>query len=391
MAPHPRLASITLQGYRPFKDFHASFGSLEVVVGANGSGKSALFEFLKVLRDGLDSDLPPGLIAGGSVRKIYHATTAEVIGWNLNVRDIELPLSALSYSGELSGPFGRDILGEHVHAQIDDQGGPLSLMESRHGEGEVYNTVGADGGSFKFSFSRTNRLALGSISNPAASTLLTLQEYIRRWGFYSSFNIDADTIRRPVLLDENPLLKEDGGNLSAVLQYLRNEYQEAFDELSEILRLLVPGFKSLRLRGYGGQGQVMAFWEEEGSDDYLSLADLSDGTLRLICWALLCVMPNPPSLICIDEPDQGLHPRTLPILAALFEKASNRTQVVIATHNSYFLSQFDFSRIAVMRKEEGQARFIKPKDSKVLSAILDEFGSDELEVMHRSNELERLP
>jgi len=122
----------------------------------------------------------------------------------------------------------------------------------------------------------------------------------------------------------------------------------------------------------------------------LSLADLSDGILHFLCWAVICLQPNPPSLVCIDKPDQCLHPRTLPLLAGLFEKASERTQILLATHSSYFLTQFDISQIAVMYKENGEAKFVKPKNSKALVENLKDFGAEEIESMHRSDELEFL-
>ncbi len=134
----------------------------------------------------------------------------------------------------------------------------------------------------------------------------------------------------------------------------------------------------------------MAYWQEGRDGIEFSLADLSDGLLRLICWTLISVQPNPPPLICIDEPELGLHPRTMPVLAGLFDKASDRTQIILATHSSYFLTQFDISRIAVMRREDGEARFAKPRDSKALTGMLEEFGPDEIEAMHRSEELEFL-
>jgi predicted ATPase len=168
------------------------------------------------------------------------------------------------------------------------------------------------------------------------------------------------------------------------------EHQPRFDELQQHLRSAVPGFKTLNVKARGGPGEVIVFWQETGVEGDLSLADLSDGVLRLMCWMVLCLQPNPPTLICIDEPDQGVHPRTLPILAGLFEKASARTQLLLATHASYFLTQFDLSRIAVMRKEDGEARFIKPIDPTALRRNLEDFGADEIELMHRSDELERL-
>jgi predicted ATPase len=171
-----------------------------------------------------------------------------------------------------------------------------------------------------------------------------------------------------------------------------NEHRDdtLFDQLQQILRSTVPGFKKLAIKARGGPGEVIAFWQESGIDRELTLSDLSDGTLRLLCWAALCYQPKLPSLICIDEPDQGLHPRTLPVLAGLLKKVSERTQVLIATHSSFLLTQFDLHQIAVMRKENGAIQFSKPDSSKVLTSILEDFGAQEVEVLHRSDELEQL-
>ncbi|MBU1613767.1 AAA family ATPase, partial [bacterium] len=113
-------------------------------------------------------------------------------------------------------------------------------------------------------------------------------------------------------------------------------------------------------------------------------------TLRFISWATLCIMPTPPTLICIDEPDQGVHPRTLPILAGLFEKASARTQIIMSTHASYFLTQFDIDRISIMKKVRGESVYVKVKDSKTLLDNLQDFGIEELSRMHQTDELEAL-
>jgi predicted ATPase len=237
---------------------------------------------------------------------------------------------------------------------------------------------------------RPNQLALSAMTNPAMVTLYNLREYIRDWRFYSSFNIAHEKIRKSVPIEQEPVLHEDAGNLSSILHYLMTEHPAVFDELQTHLRSAIPGFKGLTVKARGGPGEVIAFWREDGVDADLSLADLSDGILRLICWTVLCVQPNPPSLVCIDEPDQGVHPRTLPILAGLFQKACERTQLLLATHASYFLMQFDLSEIAVLRKDRGEAKFVKPASSAALSASLADFGAEELEIMHRTDELEAL-
>ena len=85
-----------------------------------------------------------------------------------------------------------------------------------------------------------------------------------------------------------------------------------------------------------------------------------------------------------------MHPRTLPILAGLFEKACERTQIILATHSSYFLVNFHLSRLAVLRKQENNIVFIKPYTSRILLSNLEDFGQDEIELMHRNDELEVL-
>lgn len=394
-----RLLSIDIKGYRPFKEFKADFKSLEVIVGANGAGKSSLFEFLKFLRDGMYREIPAEIIEGSIGQQIFHHPGPEKFAWDLKV-DINKPV-AMRYQGELIGPVGKtQITYEKVVSDKpfgSEYSKPYVFMDIRGNQGRVQNPdtrrfenteIEQDIPDFQ---SKGNLLALSTITNPRLELLFSLREYIQNWRFYSSFNIANQKIRKSVLIEQEPILHEDGGNLSSVLFYLQTEHQDIFNELQLFLRLLIPGFKNLSVKARGGPGEVMAFWQENGVDQNITLADLSDGILRLICWVCLCLHPKPPSLICIDEPDQGVHPRTLSILAGLFEKASERTQILLATHSSYFLSQFDLSKIAVIRKEQGEAKFFKPCEFPVLIDMLEDFGADEIEKLHRSDELEQLP
>lgn len=392
MSPY-RLNSAQILGYRSFRDFLASFDALEVLVGANGSGKSSLFEFLKFLRDSIYQDIPPEIVAGSIGQQIFHIPGPERFSWTMEI-DTGRPVPIV-YEGELMGPVGRT----HISFERVQSARPLSpeykdpylFMSIREREGVMQDPESRRLQKQEIALKRPNQLALSTVTNPAMTILYNLREYIRGWRFYSSFNIANDKIRKSVPVEQEPVLHEDAGNLSSVLHYLMTEHPMVFDDLQQHMRSAIPGFKGLVVKARGGPGEVIAFWREDGIDSDLSLADLSDGILRLICWTVLCVQPNPPSLICIDEPDQGVHPRTLPILAGLFEKACDRTQILLATHASYFLMQFELPRIAVMRKRNGEAEFIKPRDSKALNENLADFGPEEIKVMHRSDELERLP
>lgn len=392
MSKFYRLPSIKIQGYRPFRVIKFRFTPVQLIVGANGSGKSSLFEFLKFLRDACYQEIPPEIVSGTIGQQIFHKPGPDKLCWSAEV-DLNQKVP-LFYQGELMGPVGspkiifeRVLTREPLHKGIDKG---YTFLNFKDGKGQVRDPKDRRIEPKQWDLKKPNQLGLGAITDSSLITLFTLREFIRGWRFYNAFNFDNEKIRKTVPTSQYPVLHEDAGNLSAVLFNLMTEHSESFEELKSVISLAIPGFKNLNVKARGGPGEVIAFWQEENVDSELSLADLSDGTLRFIAWATLCVMPSPPTLICIDEPDQGVHPRTLPILAGLFSKAVERTQLILATHSSYFLTQFNLENIAVMKKAKGESIFIRVKDSKTLLDNLEDFGNEELEKMHRSDELEVL-
>lgn len=383
---YPRLKSVKIKGYRPFGDFSASFGPLEVIVGANGSGKSSLFEFLSFLRDSAHREIPSEIVLGSIGRRIFHSPGPEKFSWDIEIDDFQEHL--IRYRGELMGPVGNPRLAhENIETISSGEETPYLSMEIKGQEGG--SIVDRSGETPVRPVKLQNKLALAWVTGLSPSPpLYDFSEYIRSWRFYHSLKTSYDEIRRPVVIQQTPVLSENAGNVSSILHNLMTEHRSSFDELQEHLRSAFPGFRGLAVKAYGAPGQVMAFWQEEGLKDELTLADLADGILHFICWVALFEQPELPPLICIDEPTQGLHPRMLPILAGLLEKASNRTQILVATHSSYFLTLFDLSRIAVMRKKDGESKFVKPSDSKVLTDILEDFGPEEIDALHISDELE---
>lgn len=374
-AMNPRLTLITIRGYRPFRELVAPLGPLEVLVGANGAGKSSLFEFLRFLRDSVEKEIPPEIVEGNVGSQLFHRPGPQRLGWRIELESDERVL----YEGELQGPVGAPRITTERAFLLFSGFKPKIFLDRTD-----QLTNGQDW------VPRPNQLTLSLATGLHLPRQYRIREHIRSWRFYGAFTLSKEKIRQPAFIEQEPVLREDGGNLSSVLHYLFTEHRPAFDELQQHLRSTIPGFRGLSVKARGGPGQVMAFWQEQGVDDDLSLADLSDGTLHLLCWITLCVHPHPPGLICIDEPDQGVHPRTLPLLAGLFQKAADRTQILLATHASYFLLQFDLGQIAVLRKEGGEVRFYKPRDSAALTETLADFGPEEIEAMHRSDELEKL-
>lgn len=400
--PIKKIKKIGIEGFRPFGDFEAELGALEVFVGVNGSGKSSFFEFLKFIRDGMRKDFPPEIIHGSdgkSIFNIYRPEEKIACSLSFDISDvyrtdydftIKGPLSDSSLVSEAVSLWNGDLVKSEFLMEFHYTDGSFLMRESMEPDVRIEK---AKKGARQFGLNMVNgpkQFGLINATNEKYENLWNLREYINNWKFYSSLNISIGKMSKSVLIGQSPSLSEDGGNLSSVLHFLMTEHPDVFGELQQHIQSIIRGFQSLTVKARGGPGEVMAFWRERGSERELTLADLSDGTLRLLCWLVICLHPGPSTLICIDEPEMGLHPRTLPLLAGLFEKASQRTQVFLATHSSYFLTQFDISMISVLKKEEKDIKHIKPADSKILSSILEDFGPDELESMHRNDELEHL-
>lgn len=393
-----RISRLELAGFRCFQDLKLSLRPLQVFVGANGSGKSSFFEFARFLRDGMSQDIPTEIVPGAVGQSVFYMPGEQKFRWTIEFTgafqtdnfgtQTDIPVV---FSGEVTGPKGEPAV---TYERIETSR-PISarylqsflFMDIERGRGVIQ--MPPEGlKKQEVAVSRPTQFSLGRLSDPTHRTLVSLRDAIESWRFYNAKEVDTKSIRLPVPIQQGPYLWENAGNLSAVLHYLMTEQRGCFEALEAQLKAVIPGFRQLSVKARGGSGEVIAFWREEGERE-LTLADLSEGTLRLICWLALCVHPSPPSLVCIDEPDSGLHPRGIAVLAGMLQKLASRTQVFLSTHSSYFLSQFDLDSIVVLRKKLGASVAALPATSKTLVQNLEEFGSEELEKLHRSDELER--
>ncbi|WP_164011347.1 AAA family ATPase [Pyxidicoccus trucidator] len=397
--PEVRLIDLHVDGYRALDKFQASFGALTVIIGANASGKSSLFDLLAFIAFAAENPLPSEIDPRSVGKSLFHLGSPERLELAMVV-DRGSP-RLLRYSLQLSGPVGSPKIATESLSSLsslsnaEDKGHWLEVghfLDFKGGQGRVLSARAIRGGapndmahSWKLP---SNELALRRALDPNLIPINNFRDYVTGWRFYSGFDVGAaSAIRRPVLSEPNPTLKEDGSNLSAVLFYLKTEHPEIWEELETHLRSAIPSFQSLTVKARGGPGTVIGIWRETGVKGELTLADLSDGTLKFLCWATLC-LSRKASLICIDEPELGLHPRVLPVLAGLLRKASSESQLLVSTHSPYFLSQFSLEELAVMKKVDGRAVFARPASNESLRREIEELGSGELARLHISDELE---
>lgn len=388
-AMNPRIESIEIGGYRIFEGFAASLGHLTVIIGANGAGKSSLLDLLRLLSFAVNNPLPPEIDPGSVGKLLFHSGGPEKIDLAVVVsRGEKKPLRyALSIHGPLGAPrVARESL-TITEALSEEQKPPSLLLDFHSGKGVVREPTDRAGKGVAWTVS-PNELALRRAIAPNLPTLSRFQSFIASFRFYPGFDISSTApLRRPAQVEENPVLAEDGANLSAVLHSLYLEHREAWEELEMHLGATIPGFTSLGVKPRA-KGMTIAVMRERGVKEELTLADLSDGTLRLLCWLALAVSPSLPPFVCIDEPEIGLHPRVLPTLAGAFKLAAGRSQLLIATHSAHFLAQFRLDEIGVMRKEDGRAVFVRPATSEALRREVEEVGGEAIARLFLSEELE---
>lgn len=187
----------------------------------------------------------------------------------------------------------------------------------------------------------------------------------------------SSEIRKPQIPDApNDFLEEDGSNLALILNDLEHR-GDTKDKIVENLKKFNPRIKDYSIRILGGTVQL--FIREEGLEKPISAMRLSDGTLRYLCLLAILCHPKPPPLICIEEPETGLHPDILPTIAELMIEASQRTQLIVTTHSDILVSAFSEipEAVLVCEKDEDGTHFKRLEKDK-LKAWLEEYELGDL-------------
>ena len=328
-------------------------GPLNLITGANGSGKSNLYRALRLLAEAAQGGIVSSLareggfsstlwagpetisrgmkkgtvpVQGGPRKEPVHLRLgfmSENVGYA-----IDLGLPSQPPSGFESDP---EIKLETVWAAPTLR--PASLMAERRGphvrlrdaEGE-WKTIGKHLSSFES--------MLSTMSDPErAPELLELREEVRSWRFYDHFRADAEAPARQSQIGTlTPVLAHDGRDLAAALQTIR-----AIGDVPALDAAVEDAFPGARIDIHTG-GRFTMYFSQHGLLRPLSAAELSDGTLRYLLWIAALLTPRPPSLMILNEPETSLHPDLLPALARLIEKASKRTQVWVVSHASRMIA-----------------------------------------------------
>jgi len=352
-------------------------GSLNVLIGPNGSGKSNLIEVFALLRSS-PADLRAFIRENGGVSEwIWKGASKE----------------AASIGAVMTYPRGPQPLRHVLEFRSEKQG--FSLYDERiENERPVQNKAYP---SYYYHYSRgrpTLYTAAGERELPRdtiepdksilaqrrdADTypeLFYLTSFYEKISIYREWTFGRKTIFRvPQKADmRNDRFEEDFSNLGLFLNRLRR-IPKAKNAILEGLRDLYEEFCDFDISIEGGTVQV--FFTE--GDFVIPATRLSDGTLRYLCLLAILCDPDPPPLICIEEPELGLHPDILPKLADRLVDASQRTQLIVTTHSDILVDAMSERPEAVIicEKHSGQTT-MERLDKKMLSAWLKQYRLGEL-------------
>jgi predicted ATPase len=183
-------------------------------------------------------------------------------------------------------------------------------------------------------------------------------------------------MRRYETIDDSDYLRFNAANIAPFLYNLKQNEKSTYDQIVETIRLVTPFFDNFRLRPDKNE-KVRLLWKQKGSDYPLKPNHLSDGTLRFICLTTALLQPDPPSTIIIDEPELGLHPYAIEILAELIQSTSKRTQLIISTQSPSLIDYFEPNDIIVVNRENGVSVFRRLEKGE-FSSWLDDYSLGEL-------------
>ena len=349
------LKRITLKGFRSIREMELELRSLNVLIGANGAGKSNLISFFKMLNEMVNGRLQEYIGSVGRARSVLHFGPKVTPQVEARLEfDVDGGLyfyeMRLTHAAGDTLVFGQEKLTSRRAGVADSQETPL-------GAGHVESRLIDD----------------ADRNNPAARFVRLLLADCIVYHFHDTSSSAA--VRQHGYIGDNRSLKPDAANLAAFVFGLRNdENEDSYQQIVNTIRLVAPFFADFDLEpALPNKRDILLNWRHKESDQVFGPHQLSDGTLRAICLICVLLQPRLPDLIIIDEPELGLHPSAIGVIASLIKRASHRAQVFISTQSSTFLDNFEAEDVIVADLSGRESKFSRP-DPKALQAWLEEYS-----------------
>lgn len=329
------VTRIKIQGFKSIRELDLELNSgVNILVGSNGSGKSNFISFFKLLNEIINERLEHYTMKYGADYFLFCGSkeTKEI-------------------SSEIS--FGQNKYTCKLEPRLGGNKPPLFFNEEK----SIYCVNDyVHMNNKNSSETQLHHYAKKSGATGSRSVSFYVYKALSSWRlFHFHDTSDEARVKRDCEINDNQSLKPFAENLAAFLYKLKNDHKAHYDSIIDHVRLVAPFFRDFDFNPSADSVSLM--WKEKYSDDYRDAYYLSDGTLRFICLATLLLQPNPPSTIVIDEPELGLHPYAIEILAAVIKKAAFRTQILISTQSVQLIDNFSPQDIIVVDRKDKESIF----------------------------------
>ena len=352
------LDYITIRGFKSIGRIEKlPLGPLNLLIGPNGSGKSNFidaFSFLNAIRSGRLQDY---VIRAGGADKILH--------------------------------FGaRHTTDVHIGISFEDERNAYEITLLPSGADEL--VPGLESAYFwnKPLHSRRYEISLdpngkeAGISRPSTHGVpIYVGRRLNRWKLYHFHDTSPSSpMKKTADVNDNRHLRPDGSNLAAFLFLLSRQYPESYGLISRTIKQVAPFFESFQLEPQLlNPSKILLEWRHVGADAYFDASSLSDGTLRFMALATLFLQPEGfrPSVILVDEPELGMHPYAITLLASLMKQAAAETQVIVSTQSSLLLDHFEPEEVLIADRVDGGTQITR-LDGVELQPWLEEYSLGQL-------------
>lgn len=356
------IKNLSISGFKSIQAIEGlELGSLNILIGSNGAGKSNFVDFFRMLRAMADQSL------GAFVQKQGGADGFFFLGpKNTPQITAHLRLGKNEYEFSLEPTATSDLL--------------IARERMRYVNEEKQGSWREVGRGTRESGLKRIKDELSGLYPGAPGVGHYVYDAVSSWMVYHFHDTSSlSPMRREQSVRDFDYLRPDASNLAAYLLNLQLSNQDAYLLIRDTVRLVAPFFDDFRFRPEerGETEKVRLEWTQQGTDFPFQPSQLSDGTIRFICLATALLQPILPATIVIDEPELGLHPHALELLAGLLKKAAARTQVIVSTQSAPLLSQFGPEDIIVVSRRNEASEFQR-LDGSQFSEWLDEYTLGEL-------------
>ncbi|GAB5490572.1 MAG: AAA family ATPase [Phototrophicaceae bacterium] len=356
MVTEKKIKYLTIEGFQSIKHLEKlELHSLNILIGANGAGKSNFVSYFRMLGEMAEQRLQVWVRQqGGSDRLLTYGIkeTSQISSF--------IEFGDNGYKFILKPTVDGSFTFSEEKSYFDGNSGNIWRPL---GSGHLEATLKSWSDKSRYSIERYCYDAISS------------------WKVFH-FHDTSDTakVKRKGALQDNKYLRSDAENLAAYLYMLRNRHPDVYSQIRKVIQLAIPFFDDFILEPEEirpDEYLIQLMWQQENSDYALLPSQLSDGSIRFICLATALLQPDPPSTIIIDEPELGLHPYAITLLGSLMRSASQKMQLIVSTQSVPLLDEFSIDDLIIVERENDVSTF-KRLDEQEFSLWLEEYTVGEL-------------